>query len=276
MKPNLVVVCLKWGNPYPPEYVNVLQRAVDDHLSYPHRFVCVTDSAAGLSAAVEAIDLPVIPLPREKWVPGIWPKLTIFQRGMFADDDVVLYLDVDILIAQSLDPFVDLVAEQGGLRIIREWNPDIWRLLPVGLRPDRGGNSSIVGFRPRDQYHLYDDFAAAPDEIFHRDRNDQNFINRRAQGKRYWPEDWAMSFRRQCVQHWPLNLAFPNPTRPERGKVFVFHGSPNPTDLVEDGDYRWGRKWRFGYGPVPWVQQYWRKYRQPVGGAEVPVERRAA
>ena len=139
MNRPISVVCLKWGTPYPPEYVNVLQRAVRDHLSYPHRFICITDTPEGLSPDVQVIPLPEIPIERPKWNTGYWPKLAVFKKGVFADNEIVLYLDVDILVDQSLDPFIDLIEREKGLRIIREWNPDIWRLLPVSMRPDRGG-----------------------------------------------------------------------------------------------------------------------------------------
>lgn len=260
MKRPVSVVCLKWGAPYPPEYVNVLQRAVKDHLSYPHRFVCITDSAAGLSPDVEVVPLPEIPIDRPKWNTGYWPKLAIFKKGVFADNEIVLYLDVDILIDQPLDAFVDLIDSEGGLRIIREWNPDIWRLLPISMRPDRGGNGSVLGFIASEQTHLFDDFAADPyktDTDFH---IDQLYITLQAANRKYWPEGWCASFRRSCVPHWPLNL-ISNSIRKSTGtKIFIFHGIPNPTDMIADGNYRWGTKWRYGFGPVKWVQEYWRKY----------------
>jgi hypothetical protein len=254
------VVCLKWGTPYPPEYVNVLQRAVKDHLSYPHRFVCITDSAEGLSPEVQVIPLPEIPIERTKWKSGFWPKLAMFKRGLFSDNEVILFLDVDLLISDSLDPFVDRVIEKGGLSIIREWNPRIWEFLPVWMRPDRGGNSSVLGFVASEQTHLFDDFMKDPNGIDSTYRIDQGYVFKCAAGCRYWPEGWCVSFRRSCVPHWPLNLIFSKIRKVSRAKVFVFHGIPNPTDMVADGDYRWGTKWRYGFGPVKWVQEYWRKY----------------
>ncbi len=55
-----VVVCVKWGTKYGPEYVNRLAAAVAKWTSAPHRFVCLTDDATGLNAEVR---LPVIPPP---------------------------------------------------------------------------------------------------------------------------------------------------------------------------------------------------------------------
>jgi hypothetical protein len=254
------VVCLKWGNPYPPEYVNVLQRAVADYLDYPHRFVCITDSAEGLDSQVEIIPLPEIPIERSKWASGFWPKLAVFREGVFADNEIVLYLDVDILISQSLNAFVELIDQQGGLRIIREWNPDIWQLVPVWMRPDRGGNGSVIGFIAGEQRHLFGDFANDPIGVDDEFGIDQVYITEQARQRKYWPEGWCTSFRRSCVPHWPLNLLSSKISKKKHAKMFIFHGRPNPTDMVADGTYRWGTKWRFGFGPVDWVQSYWRKY----------------
>jgi len=251
---------MKWGDPYPALYVNVLQRAVQDHLSYPHRFVCITDSPVGLAPEVEVKALPEIPLERKKWVPGMWPKVTMFKKGVFSEDELVIYLDVDILINQPLDPFVDLIFQEKGLRIIREWNPDLWRYVPVRLRPDRGGNSSVVGFLASEQTHLFDEFIRAPSDAVSKYYIDQRFITYEASNCQYWPDGWCASFRRECVPHWPLNLVFRRIRKPSQAKVLVFHGKPDPHDLVEDGDYRWGKKWRYGHGPVKWVREYWQKY----------------
>ena len=159
-----------------------------------------------------------------------------------------------------LDPYVELIDREKGLRIIREWNPDIWQLLPVSLRPDRGGNGSVIGFLAGEQKHLFDDFAKAPMVVNDTYGLDQVYITREANKRRYWPDGWNASFRRSCVPHWPLNLMFKGIPKPKAGKIVVFHGIPNPTDLTADGTYRWGTKWRFGFGPVDWVQSYWRKY----------------
>ncbi len=254
------MVCLKWGTPYSPEYVNVLARAVRDHLSYRHRFICITDTSEGLDAEVQVVPLPEIPIERSKWGTGYWPKLAVFKEGMFAENEIVLYLDVDILIEQSLDSYVELIDREKGLRIIREWNPDIWQLVPVWLRPDRGGNGSVIGFIAGEQTHLFSNFARAPHEINSKYGLDQVFITQTAHNRRYWPEGWNISFRRRCVPHWPLNFIFRGVRKPACGRIFVFHGIPNPTDLIRDGDYRWGTRWRYGYGPVSWVQDYWKRY----------------
>jgi len=254
------VVCVKWGTPYSADYVNTLQRAVQDNLSYPHRFVCITDTAEGLTPEVEVLPLPEIPIDKNKWGSGYWPKLAIFKKGCFAEDELILYLDVDIVINQSLNAFVDLIDEQGGLRIIREWNPDVWNILPVWMRPDRGGNGSAIGFLANEQTHLFEEFAKAPEAVDSQFCIDQNYITLKSFNHKYWPNGWCVSFRKACVPHWPMNYFARGIKKPLQSKIIVFHGLTNPTDLIENGDYRWGRTWRYGHGPVKWVQNYWQKY----------------
>ena len=46
------VLCIKWGNKFPADYVNKLYRMVERHLSLPHRFVCLTDNTTGLNSEI--------------------------------------------------------------------------------------------------------------------------------------------------------------------------------------------------------------------------------
>jgi len=258
--PQTIVVCLKWGTAYPAHYVNVLHRAVAAHLTAPHRFVCLTDVAEGLVPGVEAVDIPLFPLPREKWANGIWPKLTLFTPGLFPPGAVVLYLDVDIMVTGALDPLIERVRSQRGLHVIREWNPSLVRLLPLAWRPDRGANSSVVGFITGAQDHILAQFSADPAAALAAQRNDQEFINAHAADKHYWPEPWCVSFKRACVWYWPLNLMMRTIRQPRNARVIVFHGRPNPTDLLCAPGVRWGARRKFGWGPVPWVADYWRRF----------------
>lgn len=261
VKPTLVVCCLQWGNRYPEIYVHRLARAVAANLDCPHRFVCFTDSPENLGSELEHRALPPIPLDRELWNKGIWPKLGLFASDTFDPGTPVLYLDLDVLILGDLDRFKTHLLREGGLAIIREWNPALLKLLPVALRPDRGGNSSVVGWIAGEQTQIYDAFCADPEGSRSTWRNDQKFITAHARNKKYWPHNWCGSFKRHCVWFWPMNLILRTPKRPRWCSVLVFHGKPDPTDLLIDNPkHRWGAKRRFGYGAVKWVKDYWAHY----------------
>lgn len=259
--PIPVVACLKWGTRYPGEYANRLFRAVRAHLGRPHRFVCFTDEPSGLDPAIEVRPIPPVPVPRAEWSHGMWPKLMLTGEGVLEPGTPVLFLDLDLMVTGDLGPFLDSVAREGGLWIIREWNPALLKLLPVALRPDRGGNSSVVAWIAGEQDHIARDFAADPAAGRAAFGNDQAYLTARARGRRYWPYAWCASFKRHCVWYWPLNLVMRHPQPPRWARVVVFHGKPDPTDLIDaDSRRRWGGRRKFGFGPVPWVREYWNTY----------------
>ena len=72
-----IVLCMKWGTKYGPEYVNRLYGMVARHLKGPFQFVCLTDDARGVRNEVRCLPIPSLALP-----PGIpergWTKLTTF------------------------------------------------------------------------------------------------------------------------------------------------------------------------------------------------------
>lgn len=259
-QPDIFVVCMKWGDRYPAQYVNTLARAAREKLARPHRFVCVTDDATGLEAGVEHRDFPPFPLPKEAWSRGIWPKLSLFHADLFPPGSMVLYLDLDIVLLDALDPFVDTVLREGDLWLIREWNPTLLRLLPLELRPDRGGNSSVVGWIAGTQGGILEAFERDPETACKRWYNDQIFMSHFAARRRYWPDRWVASFKRHCVWYFPFSLLRPQANRPDWAKIVIFHGRPDPIELIQDGHYQWGRGRRRGWGPVPWVQDYFRRF----------------
>lgn len=254
----VAIVCIKWGTSYPADDVNILYQGVKDHISGPFRFLCLTDNAAGLREEVEVLDLPATGGLSLRWR-GCWPKLAMFKRGVLDGVDLALYLDLDVVIVGSLDPIVDHARDNAGLHILREWNPTIWNLVPLSWRPDRGGQSSMVAWRPGEQDHLFDNVVADPEPAYRQWRNDQRYIRQKARDGHYFPPDFCISFRRHCVWHYPLNLIFRTVKKPEGPAVVVFHGRPKPSDLTRDDQSRWGTKYRYGFGPVDWVKAYWRR-----------------
>lgn len=104
----LTVACVKSRPAYDHVYVNRLYRAVRRSLSIPHRFVCFTDDAGGISC-------PTKPLP-EKTRKGWYSKLALHRPGLLTPP--VLYLDLDTLIVDSLD---FLESYRGAFSILRDF-----------------------------------------------------------------------------------------------------------------------------------------------------------
>ena len=51
----LKVVCVKWGDKYPAEYVNRLHNMVKRNLSQPYEFICTTEDGEGLDHSLKAL-----------------------------------------------------------------------------------------------------------------------------------------------------------------------------------------------------------------------------
>ncbi len=255
---DVTVVCMKWGDGFAADYVNVLRQAVRANLSIPHEFVCLTDDATGIADGVSVRPIPDMGIPDAMWWTGCWPKLSIFKPGVLDPERPVLYLDLDIMVRASLDPFFETLEKERGLHIIREWNYGLWQFVPLDWRPDRGGNSSIVAFFPGEQKTIYETFMADQEAAFRGCYNDQRFITKFGSRVGYWPYSWSASFRRDCVWYYPFNLVLSDIKEPEEAKVVVFHGRPKPVDLIRDDNSRWGTSRKFGHGPVGWVKDYWR------------------
>jgi hypothetical protein len=129
--PQLTVACV-WVRaqvPFTAEYVSRLRAMVGRHLMRPHRFLCLTDRPELLSG-VETI---CVPPPRG--LKGWWSKIELFTPGLFSGR--VLYLDLDTLVVDRLEPIVDFPASfalipdagtfQGkdGLRVVKRFNSSV-------------------------------------------------------------------------------------------------------------------------------------------------------
>jgi len=269
------IVCMKWGTKFPPAYVNVLYAAVKRNMRRPFEFICFCDNAEGLAPGIITRELPSLGLDEAKKSRGGWPKLAMFKRGLFAPDDLIMVLDVDIMIMGDLEPFFTRAEEMGGLHILREWN--IWPLdyLPFKWRPKQHGQSSIFMFRPRDQYHLLEDFVADPEAIYKKASNDQKYIGWFAKEPHYFPSDWTVSFKRHLMRLGPHGGTLPSVRPPNPSvKAVIFHGYPHPDDLIRDDNSLWGKRSKWGFGPVQWVKDYWeRGLKESEANATPPLQR---
>ena len=198
---DLTVVCLNWRNYLGrgAEYVGKLRRGVERHLTVPHTFREVTEA-----------DLPA---GRRGW----FNKLHLLE--MF--DGEVLYLDLDVILTASLDPFVDLLRSDPS----RIWARDDWSYPVSEPRHGREAtiNSSVMLWQGRR------DMAGA-EPLIPVTHGDQGIIT-----QLFWPvgigllpPDWVRSYKYDV---WKGRAP---------GPVTVFHGEPKP-HIVTDA----------------WVSQCW-------------------
>lgn len=240
-----IVICMKWGTLYGPDYVNVLYNATRANLSGDFRFVCLTDDPAGIDSAVECLPIPDLGLPEDLWRVGAWAKVGLFSKDLHGLRGRALFIDLDMVIWGDLDGFF---THGSGLVAVDEgrWN---------GTPPST--MSSIMAFDLGRYDHLVKGLRADPVATARRHGLEQRYIHDRVEGIGYWPEDWVASFKRHLRRPLLVDRVLA-PKRPLPGtRVVIFHGRPRPYDLIRPG----GRNrdiWPHHIpGSVGWMQDYW-------------------
>jgi hypothetical protein len=241
------VLCIKWGNKYGPEYVNKLHSMVSRHLRRPFRFVCLTDDAAGIEPNIEVKPIPAVGFDefdlRKPWTFGHgWLKITSFAQPLYDLQGRTLFLDLDIVIVDSLEPFFE---QSGDFIVIKEWD-----------KRDGTGNTSCylytIGAHADAIEHLKNGYPQSIADV----RNEQEFITGylARQGKvSYWPQEWCRSFKRHCMRRGIMGW-FAQPQIPPGARIIVFHGKPNPPDVIAGVSGKWYRR----VVPAKWVLDNWR------------------
>jgi hypothetical protein len=244
MTADPIVCCVKWGAKYPAPYANRLRNMVRRHLAEPHDFVCLTDDPTGLDP-----DIRPMPLPNKSFT-GFWNKISLFRSDLFEPGRTVLYLDVDVVIVGPLD---FLLEDPGGMKIAK------------GFSPNAGFNSSVMRFQAGEQAHIYERFAKDAEAIVASGRyaGDQNWIHACAPYATYFPSGKIVSYKKDMNSHVLLpakKLGFDPPwlraphfmtvTPPAGAAIVVFHGKPDPEDVMDAPYGPWKR--------APFVREHWR------------------
>jgi len=214
---NLTVACvLKSGGQYDAEWVAILRAAVARHMSWQHRFVCLTDMD------VSGTDAEAVPL-EENW-PGWWSKIELFRPDLF--DGPMLYLDLDSVIVGDLSG----LPVNAGFCAMQE--------------PSRVGGICSTAMAWRGDFSaIYRQFWSDPETymwLHDHDRadrriGDQAFIYATLRDKGHRPSVWkgrkVCSFKHHCKAVLPPGAA-----------VVAFHGKPKPPEAL---DVAWVRdNWR--------------------------------
>lgn len=236
-----IVLCMKWGTKYGPEYVNRLYGMVRRHLRSDFRFVCLTDDATGIRAEVSCLPIPALALPDGIPERG-WKKLTTLAADLHGLKGTALFLDLDVVIVDDITPFFE---QPGQFLIIHDWKRP-WRVT---------GNSSVYRFELGAHAEVLTGFCNDPTTVRARFRNEQAWLTDvvHRQGRlSYWPDAWCRSYKYHCVPAWPSNY-WREPVVPEGARILVFHGTINPPDALTGTPWRLRRYAR----PAPWIARHW-------------------
>jgi hypothetical protein len=235
---------MKWGTKFSSSYVNNLARTVRCNLSEPYRFICFTDNNVGIDSSVEIRPLPDMYLDKTLPERG-WRKLTIIGNQLGSDiKGIGLFLDLDVLILDNIQPFFDCPGE---FLIIREW----------GFKDKVIGNSSVFRFKIGAHQDILDNFLTNGEQIRKTYRNEQAYLSHSINQKgilKYWDSDWCRSFKRHCLQPFPICYFVP-PRKPKNCKIVIFHGNPNPDSVVNGWIGKYGLR---AVKPAKWINDIWK------------------
>ena len=235
------IICMKWGDKFPVEYVNHLYSMVSRNMNAKFRFVCFTENSEGIRSEVEIQELPELKLPANLPERG-WRKLTVFKKNFGNLSGPTLFLDLDIVIVGNLDVFFH---QQGDFLIAHD-KKNIKK---------REGNSSIFRFEIGQFSQILDYFESNSEQIKNEVRHEQAYLSREIDklGKlEYWPDEWVPSFKYKCCPSW-FKAWFVAPSIPRGARVILFHGLPNPPEAIAGRSGKWYRHIQ----PSPWIKDYW-------------------
>lgn len=126
----LTIVCWKWTprpgyrSQYAPETVNVLRAMVARHYPDPHRFLCVTDDAAGIDPRVEIVpiwnDFADLTHPQNEMYPSCYRRLRAFAPDIAAVfGPRFVSLDLDCVIVGDMRPVWNRPEDFVGFRTLK-------------------------------------------------------------------------------------------------------------------------------------------------------------
>lgn len=236
------ILCMKWGKKYPADYVNRLHSMVARNLSIPHRFICFTDDSEGFDTSIETFPIPTLPVDISNTPERCWTKILTFSENLYDIQGKCLYLDLDIIILDSID---EMFTVEGDVIIIRDWS-----------KQDGTGNSSVYRFEAGSHPEVLREFVERWPQVMKDHRNEQEYVSSvllREGALTYWPEKWCRSFKRHCCHSLPKSL-FVMPQIPTGAKIIVFHGRPNPHEAIRGESGFWYRSVR----PTTWINDYWK------------------
>jgi hypothetical protein len=210
----LTVACVwRSGPEYLLTHVIALATGIQERLTMPHRFFCLTD--CGAVAGQVLIRCGIEPVPLKHGWPGWWSKIELFRPGLF--NGPVFYADLDTLIVGSLD---DLVLGHRFTLLRNFW-------------ADRQGEDRVgsgVMAWDADLRIIYERFCQAPErtmqEFVTTERwGDQAFIKLHSP---FEPDRWQDKHPGRIVSY--KRDVRPAGRIPDGASVIAFHGEPRPWD----------------------------------------------
>ena len=224
------VVCVNWGTKYPKTYTERLYNMVKRNTTRDFNFYVLTDQ--------HVYEEPIKTIELKAGMKGWWNKLQMFDKEVMPEGEW-LYFDLDVVIVDNIDCFFD--APKFG--ILRDFiRPD------EGLLPGKEYNSSILRFHNFEYSSIYE-YYLSNKQVFHDFQKqvpffgDQNVIssyfNAYPDYCKPFPDEWAWSYKKGVARgaHAGDRSEMFGREVPDGGKICVFHGEPNPEQVLENHDW---------------------------------------
>ena len=101
---------------------------------------------------------------------------------------------------------------------------------------------------------MLEEFEKDPERVAANHIFDQDFVSATIKPLTFFPPEWCVSFKKQCMKRPPL-CWFTTPQYPPGTRIVVFHGHPKPPDAARGCLVRGGIKY---CRATPWVRDNWR------------------
>lgn len=241
-------ICMNWGDAYGAEYVNRLNNMIRRNTTGDVRVICLTESDQGISSEVECYDCPTIDIPEPHCNRG-WRKVTLWKETVpgLETGSQALFIDLDTVILDSLDPFFD---HDGDFIVCENWSQ------PGSVI----GNTSVYRFTVGSHQYLYDTLVNDTDNVLAKYPNSQTYISRTVKegAMSFWPDPWCQSYKIHCVPN-GVKRWFIEPSVPKGTRIVAFPGSPNPHEALK-GEWPapWFKKIYKTVKPSQWIADNWR------------------
>ena len=163
------VVCVKWGDKYPPEFVNKLYAMVKRNMcGVGFDFYCYTDNGEGLYPQIKTV-------PIQSDLIGYWPKIELFK---LFDKGTNIFFDLDVVILNPLERLLSVKTRTVSI-LYSQWKEGF--LLPNKTRTPEDKyptqyNSSIMKWEGTQGYEIYDYFQQHKDMILFKYRGIDRYL----------------------------------------------------------------------------------------------------
>ena len=245
------VLAMKWGSLYGPHYVNRLYASVRRNLNRDFRFVCFTDDTSGIFPEVECHPITKVEFPASE-EDRRWLKLGIFKKETANLEGTCLFLDLDVVITDSIDEMFDFAPS--AFCINHDWWMPYKHLRARLLKYPKIANTSVFRFEAGTLEFILSEFERNYESVLENYSMEQEYVTRMVEDKiQWWPNKWVRSFRRHCRPTFPFNL-IRKPTVPSGTKIVALHGLPKLDDASKGYVSRYPHKI---CRASPWIDEHW-------------------